>query len=54
MRLVGWSNGRLTLGFVWHVPWPEQPLGQYAMAVVARVDKMRILENMLCNVNNAF
>ena len=46
MRLVGWSNGRLTLGFVWHVPWPEQPLGQYAMAVVARVTKI-ILESMI-------
>ena len=47
MRLVGWSNGRLTLGFVWHVPWPEQPLGQYAMAVVARVAAMKILESIV-------
>ena len=51
-ELGGWacrvcSNGRLTLGFVWHVPWPEQPLGQYAMAVVARVAAIMILENMI-------
>ena len=51
MRLVGWSNGRLTLGFVWHVPWPEQPLGQYAMAVVARVTKI-ILESMIDECDN--
>ena len=47
VRLVGWSNGRLTLGFVWHVPWPEQPLGQYAMAVVARVAAIKSLEIMI-------
>jgi len=51
VRLVGWSNGRLTLGFVWHVPWPEQPLGQYAMAVVARVTKI-ILESMIDECDN--
>mgnify|MGYP007117449987 CR=1 FL=1 len=49
MRLVGGSNGRLTLGFVWHVPWPEQPLGQYAMAVVARVAAIKSLEIMIYN-----